>query len=165
MLREHVWAFTKKFVTLAPMAEASEISPWEHKFQLPADVARIVSLSYADEELTFERLGDVLHTTTTEADLRYVRNFAPEDDGFPFPDDFAEVLACLLASDLAIAITQTQAYRETYMVQAKERLRTAMFNGAVERNNYVIHSSSWIDAHDGWPTSEIDPSRRGLSGH
>lgn len=147
------------------MAQASEVTPWLTKMQLPADVARIISLSKEDEDLTFERIGNELHTTESQADIRYVRNFAPEDDGFLFPDDFAEVLANRLAADLCMAVTQTQSLRDTYLIQAQDGLRTAMFNGAVERNNVVLQSSSWIDAHEGWGTSETDPSRRGLSGY
>lgn len=164
LLRDHVWSFSKAAVTLSALAEASPVYPWDYQLQLPSDCARIVGLSVEDNELQFERIGQILHVKEDEADLRYIQNFSDVDDGFAFPDDFAEVLANLLAAEIAVSLTQTQSLRDDYLNMYQERLRQARFNGAVERNDQPVTSSSWTDAHD-TGSIEIDPSRRGLSGY
>jgi hypothetical protein len=164
LLRDHVWAFSKKFATLSALGDASEVTPWEYQFQLPPDCARIGAVTVEDNLIEFERVGDRLHTMEDEIDLRYHRNFSDVDDGFAFPDDFAEVLASFLAAELAMSMTQTQALRDTYLGEYQERLAAARHNGAVERNDKPVASSSWMDAHDsGYP--DTDPRLRGLSGY
>lgn len=164
LLRDHVWAFSKEFVTLSALETASPVTPWEYQFELPADCARIGSVSVEDSPIEYERVGNRLHCMEAEIDLRYHKNFADVDDGFAFPDDFAEVLASFLAAELAMSLTQTQALRDTYLNEYMERLASARHNGAVERNDKPIASSSWMDAHDsGWP--DTDPRLRGLSGY
>lgn len=148
------------------MAEASTVTPWLYKYQLPSDTGRILGVSVDDIPVDYERVGNLLHTMQDESvDLRYVKNYADVDDGVSFPEDFAEVLACFLAAELAVPMTQTQALRDTYLNMYVERLRSARFNGAVEQNRSPEVASSWLDAHDGYNASEIDVTRRGLSGY
>ncbi len=87
------------------------------------------------------------------------------DDAFSFPDDFAEALANLLAAELAMSLTQTQSLRDTYLQMYSERIAQARFNGAVERFRVSVESSSWVDTHDSFITTDIDPRLRGLSGY
>lgn len=164
LLRDHTWAFSKVFVALSALEAASAVYPWDYKFQLPSDCARIIGLSVEDQSIQFERIGEILHAKEDEADLRYISNFGDVDDGFAFPNDFAEVLSNLLAAEIAVSLTQTQSLRDTYLNMYQERLHQARFNGAVERNDLPIVSSSWVEAHDDG-LIEIDPRLRGLSGY
>lgn len=163
MLKGHVWAFAKQVQTLE-YDEESEISAWSYTYSLPADTARILSITTADEIIIpFERVGDLFYCNETSVVIRYVASFADVDDGFEFPDDFGEALACLLAADLCISLTQTQALRDTYINEHAVALSQARFNGAVERYDMVLTASSWIAAHDG--LYDIDPTMKGLEGY
>lgn len=164
LLRDHVWSFAKTFVNLSPEVDPSVVFPWTYQFILPSDVARILSVTVDDDEVPYEQVGASLHSDQTDLDLRYVKNFSGAADGFAFPDDFAEVVACMLAAELAIPITQQQTMRDTYLQMFAERLAHARFNGAVDRTAIQQQASSWVDAHDGFGTSDIDPRLRGLSG-
>lgn len=99
-------------------------------------------------------------------DLRYVMGYPDSEDGVNFPDDFAEALSSLLAAELAVPLTQTQALRDTCLSMYVDRLASARFNGAVEQLPHSIIESSWLDAHDGSiGQGDIDPRLRGLSGY
>jgi hypothetical protein len=126
-------------------------------------VARLLGVTVEDTEVEYEQIGDVLHTYDASVDLRYVSNFAEADDGFTFPDDFSEALSNLLAAELAMSVTQTQALRDTYLNMYAERLGQARFNGAIERRDTPVTASSWVEAHEGFP-QEMDPTLRGLAG-
>lgn len=166
MLRDHVWAFARNVVILAALEAPSPVAPWTIQLQLPADTARILSLSVDDSELVFERVGQILHTTEAPAVLRYVKDFSTIEEGFGFPNDFAEALASLLAAELCQVVTQNQSLRNTYLEEHYRHLTQARFNGAVELNNHpTTHLSSWLDARAGWSPDQIDPSVRGLSGY
>lgn len=139
--------------------------PWSNKFQGPADIARILSVSYNDSEADFELVGTVFHSNLDQLTLRYVKSFADENDGFAFPDDFAEALSNLLAAELSIPMTQTPALRDMFLNMYSERIGQARFNGSVERQWVATENSSWVNAHNGTTSSEIDPRVRGLSGY
>lgn len=151
-------------VTLDPLVGESTVEPWTYRIQLPGDCARILSVSADDAEVEYEQVRSILHTQASEVDLRYVSNFANEDDDFTFPDDFAEALSNLLAAELAIPLMQAPDLRNIYLDMYAERLSQARFNGAVEQPQILRTASSWADAHDGWVATEIDPRLRGLSG-
>jgi len=144
----------------------SPVAPWLYVCTLPADVGRILSLSQNDQPFEYERFGNHIHMMVEPPVLlRYVKNYADADDGTTFPDDFAEALANLLASELAVPVTQNQSLRETYIGAYLERMAMARHNGAVERYEVPVVVSSWLDAHyDVNSVSEIDPRLRGLSG-
>lgn len=152
-------------VTLDALSGESTIEPWTYRIQLPGDCARILGVSVNDHEIEYEQVRSTIHTQEAEVDLRYVSNFANEDDGFLFPDDFAETLANLLAAELAIPLTQSPDLRNTFLEMYVDRLRQARFNGAVEQPPIARTASSWADAHDGGSLDHIDPRLRGLSGY
>ena len=166
LLRSHVWNFTKKVVTLPALAGDSELGQWESRHQLPTDLARI--LSVANEpgyEVEYEQVQGLLYTNESPVLLRYVANFAEAGDGAQFPDDFAETLACALALDLCIAVTQNRSLKEDLYVAYRDALSTARFNGAIERSPIRQTASSWIEAHDTFSDLDsIDPRLRGLEG-
>jgi hypothetical protein len=95
--------------------------------------------------------------------LRYVCKFSGTDDGFAFPDDFAEVAAYYLAMDLCVSFTQNKSLVEQLNAQYMRALSDARFNGAIERPPGKIEASSWLGAHDN--SDEIDPALRGLAGY
>jgi len=140
------------------------VFPWEYVLTIPSNVGRILSLSIEDRPVDYERIGDHIHVLLEPPVLlRYVRSYPDADDGTTFPDDFAEALANLLASELAVPVTQNQSLRDTYISAYLERIAMARHNGAVERRDHPVVSSSWLDAHDD-EGLQIDPRLRGLSG-
>lgn len=147
------------------MVEASTLYTWDYQFQLPGNLARILSLTYEGYKVQFERLGNVIHTLRTPVDLMYVKSFSGTTDNTAFPPDFAEVLSNLLAAEICVSMTQNQSLRDTYLNMYAERLRQCRFNGAVEQPTQYIDASSWLDSRV-YPLSvEIDPSQRGLQGY
>lgn len=151
-------------MTLAPLTSPTVVGTWLYQFLLPAVCARILSVSFDGELMDYELQGRTINANRATADLRYVANFESADDGFAFPDDFAETLANLLAADLAMSITQTQALQDTLLNRYQERLRQARFNGSIEQPSTTVVASSWLDAHDAG-SLDIDPRVRGLSGY
>lgn len=121
-------------------------------------------MTFDGQDVPYELQGRTINCDRESIDLRYVYDFADTNDGFAFPDDFAETLSNLLAADLAMSITQTQSLQDTLLNRYQERLRQARFNGAIEQPSVSTTASTWLDAHDGSAT-EIDPRLRGLTGY
>lgn len=164
LLRDHVWAFAKAHVALDALTGSPSLYRWTHKFQLPGNCGRIISITREGDPVPFERFGNIFYADTGHVDLRYIQNFPATDDATAFPDDFAEALANLLASDLAMSLVQSIQLRDLHLNFYGERISQARFNGAVERHTIAEVASSWIEAHQGWAMDTIDPRLRGLAG-
>lgn len=160
MTRNHVWGFLKKIATLTS-ATATTVVPWSWIHDLPTDLGRILSVVDAsDVHVHYEIIGSTIYTADNPVVLRYIRlipseNFVaiaydagpPEvaaEAAFQFPDDFAEACACLLAADICVSLTQNSDMRAEMLQMYEGHLRTARFNGAVERSLVTIEADDWI---------------------
>jgi hypothetical protein len=164
LLRDHVWAFAKKYQSMAPTAAVTDLAPWAHKFTIPSDCGRILSISRSNETVAYERIANEIFAVESILDIRYVRAFGSEvvDDAFIFPDDFGEAAAAYLAAQLAIPISQNRSLYDLNMQDYRERIAMARFNGATERYGNYEQNSTWLDAHDNF-TTEVDIESKNLA--
>lgn len=143
LLRGHTWAFAKRAISLTP-DDVSDLPSWEQMFSAPSSVARIISIKDADDNtIEYELINGHIYADESSIIVRYVMKYDDVDDGVEFPSDFGEALASMLAADICISLTQTQALRQTYMDEFSYALSMARFNGAVERSDEVIIAEDW----------------------
>lgn len=149
ILRSHVWAFAKQATTLET-DEPSPIVNWDYVHQKPTDLNRIISVTDAnDVAVDYELVGTYMHCNEPIITLRYITRYDAIDDAQDFPDDFGEAVAAMLAADLCISLTQTQALRDTYLNEYAVIISQARFNGAVERAPAELKATAWTDVHNG----------------
>ena len=160
ILRNHTWHFAKAFADVTGVPDTN-VKPFEWRFHIPTDAARILSVgdmagSYytMEYEQAYKIFGRELYATGTGTPpllrITFVSNAV--NDTQVYPDDFAEVVACYLAADLAVSITQTDERRQQLLGQYEGLLRIARFNGAVElAPGYAIQDEgSWVATREGY---------------
>lgn len=161
MIRGHVWAFLKKVAVCISTTTADSLAPvdevvWSYVHELPLDLGRILEVTDANQaSLSYERVGSALLTNDDRIILRYIRRVDPSEYAtYGFPDDFAEALACYLAADVAVSLTQDSGLRQMMLSEYEGLIRTARFNGAVERSSMSITVfDSWLNSRDGLTSS------------
>lgn len=156
LTRSHVWAFLKKISTLTSVTTTT-IFPWGYVQTLPSDLGRILAVTDASgSPIDYERVAATILTIESSAVLRYTAN--PIVPGTPtateFPDDFAEALACYIAADICVSLTQNDDFRQGMLVQHEGLMRAARFNGACERSDYGITADYWLNSRDTYDSYE-----------
>lgn len=121
-LRHHPWNFASKTALLAQVGTTPEA--WTYAYQLPVDLLRAVkiipganSLSGVasgvtldrTQDILFEIQGDLLLTNESEVVLLYVWDIT---DTNKFDAAFVSALAFLIASEVAMSITQKPALQQ-----------------------------------------------------
>lgn len=144
VLRSHVWKFAKAIAALEPLADAFLPSPWGYAFQLPDDCLRILSV----DTDSYEIAGRIVYSNQEALVLRYVQQGDPILGRFEYPADFGETLACYLAGECSMKITQDPAMRGSYLQQYADLLRQARFNGAVEGPALTVVADEWLAGRD-----------------
>ena len=148
MLRDHTWAFAKRFVVITPSATEVPPTPWTAAFQIPNNVARILAIECWGSKVPYEQFNGYIYSDAVRIELRYVEQFTAANDASVYPPDFAEACAAYLAAELAIPLTQNRALFDLHYNQYKELLSAARFNGAVEIADVLGPQTSWLDARD-----------------
>lgn len=138
---------------------------WEYKYRLPTNYARAVAVTdAAGMEVNYEVMGVHLFTNHKRIFLRFVRNYTALDDATTFPDEFAEVVACAIAADLCVSLTQSDTLRAQMLEEFSYNLSSARFSNAVEAPLAKV-DADWLDARNMGLGSDIDPRIRGLQGY
>lgn len=163
LLRDHTWAFDRRFITLPAMPPSPAPLPtrWTQRHQLPPDAGKLISVKKDDCEVQFEQMGSVIYSNHTPLEVRFGINYTAVDDGVQFPDDFAETLALYLALDTCLLLTQNPGLRQSLEGQYHRRLAQARNNGAVELAAMSVTESDWLAAHDSG--IDIDIGARNLA--
>lgn len=169
--RSHVWHFLKDYETLTGTASTT-VLPWSHYAALPADCLRILSVGVNNYNVPYEQMGDTLWLRDDEVFLRYIRkpvlvaiayDAGPPEvvavDADEFPDDFAEAVACALAADISVSLTQNADLRQQMLVQYTEAVRMARFHGACEVSDTQIGADEWLNARDSYGDSNPYPTK------
>ena len=146
LVRSHVWHFLKTIDQLTG-GTATTQDQWSFIHTLPTDCVRILRVSVNDIDIDYEQVGNTIYAQYDDVDLRYVAMPNYSDVATKYPDDFAEALAYLLASDLVVSLTQNPDMIRTLREGYLESLRTARFNGAVEMSLQGVTADSWVNAH------------------
>ncbi len=168
LLKSHTWAFAKVVDdALTTVAADALTEVWSYKHTIPTavPVGKILAFSDADDvACNYEVVGAYIFSNESDPRLRYVRTYTAVDDGVTFPDDFGEALASILAANMCVSLTQNQSLRQTYLLEYKEAIAQARYNGIIE--NYVFKvgdSIDWIAAHGGM-SGPLDPTERHTGG-
>jgi hypothetical protein len=141
MLRSHTWQFAKHITVLAPISLSYYPRPWTRAFQVPADCARVLGHS----AIRWERAGKVIYCTEDSLTLRYVRITETTLGATNYDSDFGECLACYLAAETAMKLTQDPGLRASYLQQYGDLLRLARFNGAIETPPSGVSATQWLE--------------------
>ena len=133
-IRRHKWNFSIARAKLALSTTSPVFGP-ENAFQLPSDWIRTVSVHDNDVGVGLVRYkieGNKILSDSTDIWLRYARRI---EDPNEMTVDFREVLATMIAKDIALVITQSNTVKK----DMKDDLRKA------------ISAARSVDALEDWP--------------
>ena len=144
MLEMHVWNFAIRRVQLAALVSTPAFE-WKYSYQLPADHLRVVSVNASTVGLghaAYRIEGDTLSADAEEVYLKYVARIV--DPNLMTPT-FRAALSKLLASRLAVALTQSPALsKELYAQFIDQDLPTAKSADALADQADQLPESEWV---------------------
>jgi hypothetical protein len=143
LLRSHSWNFATVRVKLAQLTTAPAFG-FAHEYQLPSDWVRTVSVhdnDAGDGAVEYRIEGRKLRSSADEIYLRYVRIVTDVNE---MPADFREVLALMLARDIAVPIAQSNALRENMAETFRDALARAKSADALEDYPEALPLGSWV---------------------
>lgn len=142
VLREHLWNFAIKRSTLAKLS-AVPLFGYGAAFQLPVDCILPIEVDIDDD---WEEEGKTILIDSDTCKLKYIGDIS--DVSF-FDVVFEEVLAFMLAADLAYPLKQSDSLRQSMMASADLALRNGRFYdakiGRTSKTN-KLQSDVWLDA-------------------
>jgi hypothetical protein len=145
LLRAHSWNFAAARAKLARDA-AAPVFGFAHAFALPADWVRCVA-AFADpggrNAAVYRIEGARLLSDAEALYLSYVRRLTEVN---AMPADFREALACLLARELALPITQSNTLEEKLEARFRARLRRARTTDGLEDRLAPLPLGAWAEA-------------------
>ena len=143
LLRAHPWNFSKRRAELAQDAAAPEWG-YAYKYQLPSDCLKLLETDIPyNSDWALEEDSFILSDTSTV----FVLYVADITDAARFDALFAEVLAYMLAAELALPITGGAAIAKAMKEAAKEELAQARSMNAQERGSVKqVEADTWLDA-------------------
>jgi len=142
VLREHLWNFAIKRASLAKLA-AAPLFGYGAAFQLPADNLLPIEVNIDDD---WEEEG---HTILINSDTCLLKYIYDVTDVSLFDVVFEEVLAYMLAAELAYPLKQSNPLRESMSQSADLALRNGRFYDAkVGRTSKTkkLQSDVWLDS-------------------
>jgi hypothetical protein len=142
LLRAHPWNFAKRRAALAQLSTAP-IWGYEYAYQLPSDYRRLLKTDIPTGipwELEEEKR---LLTDYTLVNIQYIALVNESK----FDSCFCEVLAFLLAEQLAYPLTQGTALAQQMSAMATKKLQAARSFNAQERGSIVqVEANEWLDS-------------------
>lgn len=149
VLREHIWKFARKRVTLAPLV-AAPVYEYSAAFQLPSDWVRMVSI-YGNPEYRVN--GTTLLCNESELDIEYIYDTG---DNTGIWDDLATTaLSAKLAEDICMKITQDADLTAEKKKDYIKALRRAKSMDAKDQPYLELASEDWLAARLSSSTTDI----------
>lgn len=142
LLRGHNWGFAMQRGAVTLLDDAPESEKYFYQFQLPANpkVMRVVDVpDYPKMDYRIEQ--DKILCNETTLIIRYIKEVTDEN---LFPPDFVGALACRIAAEVAIALTNSATLRQQMMIEYHIALSEAKGNGAIEVSPEVV-PDTWAD--------------------
>lgn len=165
-LRSYPWPFA---IVRKRLARRVEIPAFGFKFyyEIPEDVARVVDLY--TEGYRYQIEGKFIATDSEAVSMRYVSKKVPVEQ---LDEQVVDVVALLLASKLAVIITENMQLKEAIFAEHNMALALARNTWAVEDYPQTVIEGNWLDAHDAGGGSDYlksiwnpwGPDGRGVSG-
>ncbi len=148
LLRRHLWNFSIAREKLAKLTEKPKFE-FDNAFALPSDWLRTVSVSSNDTGhgvVPYKiEAGNIL-SSSTDIFLRYVRIITDPND---MTVDFREVLATLLARDIALAVAQSNTIKQDMAQQYRRTMAAARSVDALEDFPEQMPQGSWTSSRNG----------------
>ena len=140
LLRSHPWNFAIKRTEM-PRNAADPVYDYAYAYKLPSDCLRVIIPSRNMWAYGIE--GDTLVTDYPSGHLKYIAQIT---DPNQFDVSFAEALACKLAAELAVPLTDNDS-RHVNMVQLFDMsIVEARKNDAMEDGPKWITSEEWLES-------------------
>ncbi len=142
VLREHLWNFAVKRASLAKLV-AVPLFGYGAAFQLPADNLLPIEVDIDDD---WEEEGQTILINSSTCQLKYIYDVT---DVSLFDVVFEEVLAYMLAAELAYPLKQSTGLSESMAVKADLALRNGRFYDAkIGRTSKTrkLQADVWLDA-------------------
>lgn len=146
-LRTHLWNFAKRRAKL-PRLTAAPAFGFAHQYQLPADWLRIITVHNNEAGLGGVRYSLEGRRILSDAEALYLVYVGTVEDPNEMAADFREVLALLLAADLAVSIASSNALRESMLALYRRRTLQARGSDAIEDWPQPLPESSWVTARN-----------------
>lgn len=142
VLRSFAWGFAQKFASL-PRESSEPQFAYKYYYRVPDDCLRLIDVhcqqSLRSPKARFSQQGKLIATNVSPCYLRYVaRQLNPED----WPPDFADAVACLIATQIA-ALSAEKAGLVPHLLQYYQlALTQAQLSDARENTERVPLDSS-----------------------
>lgn len=156
VLRDGLWKFAKKYLSMTADTTYTANSKWQYRFQLPQDFIRLVSLNNQagnfggdEQDIPYRVEGSFIYTNMSYANLVYIYDIKNYDSYEPL---FDEALASYVAAKICFNLTASESQRESLMKVYKEQMQKARFVDSVEDPSVQLDSDIW------------GPARLGVSG-
>jgi len=140
LLRAHPWNFAIKRVSLAALTTTPPFG-FNLEYQVPSDCLRVLNVD--SNGILWEREGNKILTDSPSLGIRYVSKVTTPGS---FDSCFCEVLACLLASDICFAVTQSTSLKESLDKQARQKLREARSFDGQEGGPTRTYAKEWLNS-------------------
>ncbi len=140
LLRSHPWSFAVVRKKLNKLVETPAYG-YANYFQLTAECLRVLNIQ-GEESYPWRIEGRKVATDNTEAFAKYISDV---DEGM-FDETFKEALACALAADLAIPLSQSEERKESLMRDAAKTLREARTYNAQEGVGDRVYADTWLNS-------------------
>lgn len=150
LLRVHPWNFATKRAKLAQLSEVPALE-FDHAYQLPDDWLRTVAVYDNDDAQgsppPYKEEGRQILTSVDELWLRYIARIV---DASAMTADFRETLACKLAAEMAVRLTNSNTLAELMQEHYERALRGARSTDSLgDRPDRRPHGS-WMTRRGYW---------------
>jgi len=140
VLRSHAWNFAKKRVELAVNSAAPEYD-FDYSYRLPSDFIRLLIPDRNVWEYSIE--GQDLVTNYASGYIKYIYRIT---DVAKFDPSFVEALACKIAEDAAIALSDNDARHKSMRESYIRAIVDAKNINAIEDGPKWFETEQWLDA-------------------
>lgn len=143
VLRSHPWKFARGRVALSPIDPlADEYFEWGYSFQLPTDCLRVIETDIPDGGL-WDVEDRILLANEPTVIIKYIKRVT---DVSKYDDNFCEVVAWELASDIAFLLTGNVAREVSTKESAKKAMQEARSFNAQQGNTDRVSSEAWVNS-------------------
>lgn len=149
MLESHNWNFATKRVQLAQLATTPAYE-WDYEYQLPSDFIRVVSVHNNSTGRDWVAYKIENGKIMSDASALYLRYVARVEDPNLMPATFRNAFAKLLASRLAMTISQSAALsKELYSQYLDQDIPLAKSSDSIQDMPDQLPESSWLSVRYG----------------
>lgn len=142
VLIAHPWNFAIDRASLSESLPVP-IDGFEHKFALPSDVLRVLSIN-EDSSIEWAIEGEYLHTDESSVKIKYIKQVT---DTTIWSASFDEVLALRIAAEICYSLKKDASQTDTLWKLYKSQLAQARSFDAQEGYKEIgVESDQWLNS-------------------